>query len=144
MGRHNSLSGDDPRFTTHLSPHIYQARKRATQTMGMLGHLLNRKSDFSTRNGVLLYKQFIRPMMDYACPVWRSVARTHVRRLQMLQSRVFALLLVPLGTYVTGRYTKFWVFRCLPTTSRALTVGFGSKLDDVGNPLVRQLGRYLR
>jgi len=26
---------------------------------------------------------------------------------------------------------------------RALTVGFDSKLADVGNPLVRQLGRYL-
>ena len=33
----------------------------------MLGPLLNRKSDFSVRNGVLLYKQVIRPVMDYAC-----------------------------------------------------------------------------
>jgi len=34
----------------------------------MLGPLLNRKSDLSVSTGVLLYKQFIRPMMDYACP----------------------------------------------------------------------------
>ena len=34
----------------------------------MLGPLLNRKSDLSVRNGVLLYKQFISPMTDYACP----------------------------------------------------------------------------
>ena len=27
---------------------------------------------------------------------------------------------------------------------RALTVSFDGKLDDVGNPLVRQLGRYKR
>ena len=27
---------------------------------------------------------------------------------------------------------------------RALTVGFDSNLADVGNPLVRQLGRYFR
>jgi len=27
---------------------------------------------------------------------------------------------------------------------RALTASFDSKLDDVGNPLVRQIGRYLR
>jgi hypothetical protein len=34
--------------------------------MGMLDHLLNRRSDLSIRNEVLLYKQLIRPMMDYA------------------------------------------------------------------------------
>ena len=52
--------------------------------MGMLVHLLNRNSDLSVRNGVLLYKQFILPMMDYACPAWKSAARTHVRILQVL------------------------------------------------------------
>jgi hypothetical protein len=31
----------------------------------MLGPLLNRKSDLSVTNGVLLYKQLIRPMVDY-------------------------------------------------------------------------------
>jgi len=36
--------------------------------MGMLGTLLNRRSDLTIRNGVLLYKQLIRPLMDYACP----------------------------------------------------------------------------
>jgi hypothetical protein len=42
--------------------------------------------NLSIRNGVLLYKQLIRPMMDYACPIWRSAARSHVRKLQILQS----------------------------------------------------------
>ena len=51
----------------------------------MLGPLLNRKSDLSVRNGALLYKQLIRPMMDYACRAWRSAARSHIRRLQLLQ-----------------------------------------------------------
>jgi hypothetical protein len=48
------------------SPHIDQVRKKTSQRMGMLGPLLNRKSDFSVRNGLMLYKQLIRPMMDYA------------------------------------------------------------------------------
>ena len=54
--------------------------------MGTQGLLLNRKSDLSVRNGVLLYKQLIRPMMDYACSAWRSAARTQVQRLQVLYS----------------------------------------------------------
>jgi hypothetical protein len=57
----------------------------------MLGPLLNKKSDLSVRNRVLLYKQLIRPMMDYTCAAWRSAASTHVRRLQVLQSKCLRL-----------------------------------------------------
>ena len=55
--------------------------------LGMLGPLLNKKSDLSVRNGVLLYKQLIRPMMDFECPAWRTATHTHVRRLHVLQSK---------------------------------------------------------
>jgi hypothetical protein len=73
------------------SPHIDQVRKRAAQSLRMLGPLLNRKSDLSVRNGVLLYKQLISPVMDYACPAWRSAARSYVRRIQVLQSKCLCL-----------------------------------------------------
>jgi len=74
-----------------LSPHIDQVRKIIAQSMGMLGTLLNRKSDLSVRNGVLLFKQIIHPMMNYACPTWRSAAPTHVCGLQLLQSKCLRL-----------------------------------------------------
>jgi hypothetical protein len=41
----------------------------------MLGPLLNSKSDLSVRNRVLLFKQLIHSMLDYACPACRSAAR---------------------------------------------------------------------
>jgi len=83
-------------------PHIDQFRKKTAQRMGMLCPLLNRKSDLSARNGVLLYKQLIRPTMDYTCPAWRSTASSHVRRLQVLQSKCLHL---PTGApwYVSNR-----------------------------------------
>jgi hypothetical protein len=98
MGRNYSLSGVtlDKRLT--WSTHIEQVRKKTAQRMGMLGPLLNRKSVLSVRNGVLLYKQLIRSMMGYACPVWRSTARTHARRLQVLQSKCLRLATVAPGT----------------------------------------------
>jgi hypothetical protein len=34
----------------------------------MLGPILKRKSDLFVRNGVVLYKQLIRSLMDYAFP----------------------------------------------------------------------------
>jgi len=68
----------------------------------MLGPLLNRKSNLSVRKGVLLYKQFIRPMIDCACPACRSAASTHVRRLQVLQSKCLRLATVA-RWYVSNR-----------------------------------------
>jgi len=53
------------------SPHIDQVRKKTAQRMGMLGPLLNSKSDLSVRKGVLLYKhiffinKFIFSMLHY-------------------------------------------------------------------------------
>jgi hypothetical protein len=55
--------------------HIVEVRKKVSQRLGVLGPVLNRRSGLYIRNGVLLYRQLIRPMMDYACPVWRSAAR---------------------------------------------------------------------
>ena len=60
---------------TWSSP-IEQVRKKAAQRLGVLGPLLNRKSGLSVRNGVLLYKQLILRMMDHACPIMKSAART--------------------------------------------------------------------
>ena len=68
MGRNYTLSGVTLDKRLIWSPHIVQVRKKTARRMGMLGPLLNRKSDFSFRNGVLLYKLLMRPMMDYACP----------------------------------------------------------------------------
>ena len=81
----SSLVTLDTRLT--WSPQIDQARKKIAKRMGTLGPLLNRRRDLSVRNGILLYKQLIRPLMDYACPARRSAARTHGRRLQVLHSK---------------------------------------------------------
>jgi hypothetical protein len=126
------------------SPHIDQVRKKTAQRMGMLGPLLNRKSDLSVRGGVVLYKQLIRPMMDYVCPAWRSAARTHVRRLQMLQFKCLRLATVA-PWYVRNRQIHEDLgVPLFADHIRALIASFDSKLADVWNPLVRQVGRYLR
>jgi hypothetical protein len=49
------------------SPHIGWVSRRTARRMSLLGPLLN-TSELSASNGVLLHKQLIRPLMDYACP----------------------------------------------------------------------------
>jgi len=62
----------------------------------MLGLLLNRKSDLSIRNGVVLYKQLLHPMVDYVYSAWRFDNRTNVQKAQVLHPIVFALPRCPL------------------------------------------------
>ena len=82
-------------------------------------------------------------MIDCACPAWRSAVRTHVRRLRVLQSKCFRLATCA-SWYVRNRQIHEDLGVPLFTDHiRAPTESFDSKLAGVGNPLVRQLCRYL-
>jgi hypothetical protein len=99
--------------------------------MGMLGLLLNRKNDLSVRNGVLLYKQIIRPM--HKCPGWRYPARTHVRKLQVLQSKCLRLATGALWYVSKKQIHEDLGVPLFADHITALTASFDSKLADVGN-----------
>jgi hypothetical protein len=125
------------------SAHVNQVGKKAVQRLEVLGPLLYRRRGLPDRKGVLLYKQLIRPMMDYTCPIWRSAARTHVRKLQVLQSKCLRI-----ATYAPWYVSNRQIHEDLeiPLFSdhiRALTESFDSKLLHAGNPFVRQLERHL-
>ena len=84
----------------------------------------------------------IRPMMDYAFPAWRSAARSHVRRLQVLQCKCIRLA-TGASWYLSNR--RIHEDLGVPLFAQHiidLTESLDSKLADVGNPLIRQLGSY--
>ena len=99
------------------SKHIDQVRKKAAQRLGTLGTLLNRRSGISIMNGVLLYKQLIRPVMDYACPVWWLPLAPISRNCKCCSPSVLALLSMHPGTLVTGKFTTTWESSTSPTIS---------------------------
>jgi hypothetical protein len=125
-------------------PHIVQVRNKAFQQLGVLGCLLNRRSGLSMRNGIMLYKQLIRLMMDHASPIWRCATRSYVKQLQVFQSKC---LRIATGApwYISDRqiHEDFGV-PFFEEHTKALTESYDSKLAGVWNPFVRQLSRYLR
>jgi hypothetical protein len=124
------------------SANVNQVGKKAAQRLGVLGPLLNR-SGLSVRNGVLLYEQLIRLMMVYTCSIWRSAARNHVRKLQVLRSKSLRIV-TDAPWYVSNR--QIYEDLGIPFFAdhiRTLTENFDSKLADAGKTLVRQLGRHL-
>jgi len=130
---------DTPYIWSHL---IDQIRRRIAQSIGMLCPLTNKKSDLSFGDGVLLYKQLIRPMMDNACPHGDPLAAPTFGGCKCYKPRVFAFIRCP--CYVGSRQIHEDLGGQLSADHiKALTTSFDSKLADVLKNLPRQLGRYL-
>jgi 4-amino-4-deoxy-L-arabinose transferase-like glycosyltransferase len=91
-----------------------------------------------------LYKQLIRPVMDNACPTWRSAARSHVRSFQFLQSKCLRLVTCAPWYLSNRQIHEDLGVPLFADHIRALTASFDSKLADVWNPIVQKLGRHLR
>jgi hypothetical protein len=126
----------DKRLT--WSAHVNQKGRKAAQKLGTLSPLLNR-SGLPIRKGVLLYRHFIRPMMDNACPIWRSAAHTHVNKLQVLQSKCLRIA-TNAPWYVSNRQINEDLgIPFVDDHIRALSESFDTNLADAVNPLVRQL-----
>jgi hypothetical protein len=115
--------------------HVNQVRMRAAKRLSLLGLLLNRRNGLFVRKWVLIYKQLIRFMMHYACPMWRSAARSHVRKLQVLQSR-FLRIATNAPWYVSNRQIHEDLrIPFIADPIRAPTEFLDSKLAEAGNPL---------
>jgi hypothetical protein len=82
-------------------------------------------------------------MMDYACPIWRYTAQTHVPKLQVLQSKCLRIT-TDAPWYVSNRQIHDDLgIPFFADHIRALTESFVWKLADAGNRFVRQLGRHM-
>lgn len=76
-------------YQTHVE-HICGKVHKATR---ILYSMLNRKSKLNLANKILLYKVAIRPIITYACPIYHKMARTHFRKLQILQNKLLRMIL---------------------------------------------------
>jgi hypothetical protein len=102
----------DKRLT--WSTHIDLIRKKSSLILGVVGPLLSRKSGLSITNGILLFRQL--------CWIMRAPSGGPLRDAMSENCRyfkpcVFTLLLVPLGTWVTGKFTRIREFNFSSTTS---------------------------
>jgi len=82
--------------------------------------------------------------MDYACPFWRSAARSHIRKLQVLQSMCLRIATIHLGAMVNRQIHDDLGVPYFTDYMGSVTQRFDSKVADVRNPIVTQLGSHLR
>lgn len=66
---------------------------KAHKTIRVLYPLLNRNSKLSISTKRLLYTAIIRPIITYASPVWCSMSKTSMTKIQRLQNKCLRLVL---------------------------------------------------
>lgn len=73
--------------------HIEYVISRANIAIKTLYPLISRKSKLHVNNKLLIYKLAIRPILTYACPSFISIAKCHLKKLQVLQNKALKMLL---------------------------------------------------
>ena len=90
----------------------------------------------------MLYCQLIHPMMDYACPVWRHAAASHLKRLQHVQSK-YLHIIAGAPWYVSNlQLHEDLEVPYIAEHIRNLAQSFDFKIPDLENLSVQQIGRY--
>lgn len=76
----------------NFAKHIETARNKGINCLRTLYSLIGRKSKLSYENKNLIYKMVIRPTMTYASPVWKNAAKTHIKKIQVVQNKCLKMI----------------------------------------------------
>jgi len=79
--------------TATMKHHIDYVINKTSIATRILYPLINRKSKLNQQNKLLLYKVALRPIMSYATPILNTVAKTHLKKLQVVQNKILKMCL---------------------------------------------------
>lgn len=75
-----------------FNKHIYSSCEKALKYFRALWPFLNRRSRLNIKNKNLIFKCVIRPILSYASPIWYRAAKTHLKRLQVIQNKCLKMI----------------------------------------------------
>jgi hypothetical protein len=76
-----------------FNKHIDYVVGKANIAIKTLYPLLARKSTLHVENKLLVYKLAIRPILTYGMPAMEGIAKTHIKKLQVLQNKTLKMIL---------------------------------------------------
>ena len=100
--RHSSVSWIPFRQKTNLEPTYQTKRQELNRRFGQLYRLLNRKSNLSIENKLLIYKTILKPIWTYGLELWGTTKFSNIKRIQSFQSKVLRMI-VNAPYYVTNK-----------------------------------------
>ncbi|KAG5669831.1 hypothetical protein PVAND_000124 [Polypedilum vanderplanki] len=76
-----------------FKPHIDYIIQRANNAIRLLYPMLARNSKLDIRNKIIIYKMAIRPILTYGFPAIPAIAKTHIKKLQVLQNKALKMIM---------------------------------------------------
>lgn len=80
----------DPKLK--FKDHIQYITKKTQAMIRILYPFINRRSNLSLDNKMLIFKSIFQAIFYYACPVWSKAANCHIQKLQVAQNKVLKLI----------------------------------------------------
>lgn len=112
--------------------HITNSLTKINAATRILYSLINRKSRLNQNSKILLYKTALRPIITYACPVYSTIAKTHINKLQVCQNKLLKMGLdVPWYTR-TSEIHQTSNTETIPEFINKLTNSFNNRLQFMG------------
>ncbi|GBM32139.1 putative RNA-directed DNA polymerase from transposon X-element [Araneus ventricosus] len=68
--------------------YVTEVRNKVTAVNKKLYYVMGKNSKLFLRNKLLLYKTLMRPIMNYASPVWGAAAKTHINKVESTQNKI--------------------------------------------------------
>ncbi|CAG2056596.1 unnamed protein product [Timema podura] len=97
----------------------------------------------STKNGLTLYKQLLRPILNYACPAWGHLADTYMRRMQTFQSVCLRIIMNAPWCVMNETLHRDLDMPTIKNHFRKLAQSFYDRLPGDTNPFIQGLGNYV-
>lgn len=73
--------------------HVKYITEKVNIAIKMLYPLINRNSNLSKENKLVIYNSIFLSIILYACPAWGITAKSHIKKLQVCQNKVLKMML---------------------------------------------------
>lgn len=75
-----------------MAAHINYIIEKTQKVIKILYPLIHRKSKLNSNNKLLIFKSALRPIFTYACPIFSTIANTHIQKLQRTQNKILKMI----------------------------------------------------
>lgn len=115
--------------TMTLNKHVDYAIAKSNKISQILFPLINRSSNLDLWNKMMVYKQIIRPALTYGCPLFKHIAPTNIKKMQVFQNKIIKMIL-DLPTYTsTNHIQEITEIPIIEEYATKLNETFNNRLD---------------
>ena len=74
------------------APHCILSPASLSAHLNALSHPEQKFNYSKKKCSLFIFKQIIRPILTYACPVWGNCASSHIKKMQIVQNKVLRII----------------------------------------------------